>query len=45
MLEVPIDTQTNILTPEQDEAILRAAGFSNVSPFYAVFFRGWVAYP
>ena len=40
-----IDTQTNILTPEQDEAILREAGFSNVSLFYAAFsFRGWVAY-
>jgi tRNA (cmo5U34)-methyltransferase len=42
---VAIDTQTNILAPEQDEAILRAAGFSNVSLFYAAFsFRGWVAY-
>lgn len=42
---VAIDTQTNILTPEQDEAILREAGFSNVSLFYAAFsFRGWVAY-
>ena len=35
----------NILTPEQDEAILREAGFSNVSLFYAGFtWRGWVAY-
>jgi tRNA (cmo5U34)-methyltransferase len=34
-----------VLAPEQDEAILRDAGFSNVSPFYAAFcFRGWVAY-
>jgi tRNA (cmo5U34)-methyltransferase len=32
---VAIDTQTNILTPEQDEAILREAGFTNVSLFYA----------
>lgn len=40
-----IDTQLHILTPEQDEAILRGAGFSNVSLFYAGFtFRGWVAY-
>lgn len=40
-----IDTQLTILTPEQDEAILREAGFSNVSLFYAGFtFRGWVAY-
>jgi tRNA (cmo5U34)-methyltransferase len=42
---VAIDTQTNILTPEQDEAILGEAGFSDVSLFYAAFsFRGWVAY-
>ncbi|MEQ1715713.1 MAG: methyltransferase domain-containing protein [Hyphomicrobium sp.] len=34
-----------ILTPEQDEEILREAGFSNVSLFYAGFtFRGWVGY-
>ena len=40
-----IDARLTILTPEQDEAILREAGFSNVSLFYAGFtFRGWVAY-
>ena len=40
-----IDTQTTILSPEQDETILRDAGFSNVSLFYAGFsFRGWVGY-
>lgn len=40
-----IDARLTILTPEQDEAILREAGFSNVSQFYAGFaFRGWVAY-
>lgn len=40
-----IDRQLHILTPEQDEAILREAGFSNVSLFFAGFtFRGWVAY-
>jgi tRNA (cmo5U34)-methyltransferase len=34
-----------ILAPEQDEALLREAGFSDVSLFYAGFtFRGWVAY-
>jgi tRNA (cmo5U34)-methyltransferase len=34
-----------ILAPEQDEAILREAGFSNISLFYVGFtFRGWVAY-
>ncbi|MDQ8727239.1 class I SAM-dependent methyltransferase [Bradyrhizobium sp. LHD-71] len=40
-----IETKTHVLTPEEDEAILHAAGFSNVSLFYAAFtFRGWVAY-
>jgi tRNA (cmo5U34)-methyltransferase len=34
----------NIFTPEQDESILRDAGFSDVSLFYAAFtWRGWVA--
>jgi tRNA (cmo5U34)-methyltransferase len=38
-----IDARLIILSPEQDEAILREAGFSNVSLFYAGFtFRGWV---
>lgn len=36
---------THILTPDEDEAVLREAGFSGVSLFYAGFtFRGWVAY-
>jgi tRNA (cmo5U34)-methyltransferase len=40
-----IDAQLTLLTPEQDEAILREAGFSKVSLFYAGFtFRGWVGY-
>lgn len=40
-----IDTKTHLLAPEEDEAILREAGFSNISQFYAAFtFRGWVAY-
>lgn len=40
-----ITERLRILTPEQDEAILRDAGFSNVSLFYAGFtFRGWVGY-
>ena len=34
-----------LLSPEQDEALLREAGFSNISLFYVGFtFRGWVAY-
>ena len=40
-----IDARLTILPPEQDEAILREAGFSNVSLFYAGFiFRGWVGH-
>lgn len=40
-----VESHLNILTPEQDEAILLEAGFSNVGLFYAGFtFRGWVAY-
>jgi len=40
-----IDARLTILTPEQDEAILRDAGFTDVSQFYAgLAFRGWVAY-
>ena len=40
-----IAARLTILTPEEDEAILREAGFSNVSLFYAGFtFRGWVSY-
>jgi hypothetical protein len=36
---------TPALSPEEDEASLRAAGFSDVRLFYAAFtFRGWVAY-
>lgn len=35
----------NLLSPEQDEAILRDAGFTGVTPFYAAFtWRGWAAY-
>ena len=34
-----------ILTPAQDEAVLREAGFSEVQLFYVGFtFRGWVGY-
>lgn len=35
----------DVLEPSQDEEILRSAGFSKVSLFYAAFtWRGWVAY-
>lgn len=34
-----------ILSPEQDEALLREAGFSEVATYYAALtFRGWLAY-
>jgi len=40
-----VESHLDMLTPEQDEAILREAGFSDVSLFYAAFtWRGWVAY-
>lgn len=40
-----IDAKIHILSPEQDEAIMRDAGFSDVSLFYTgLTFRGWVAY-
>jgi tRNA (cmo5U34)-methyltransferase len=40
-----IDGQLSILAPEQDEVILREAGFSDPTLFYTGFtFRGWVAY-
>jgi len=40
-----VDAQLSILPPEQDEAILRSAGFSAPTVFYTGFtFRGWVAY-
>jgi tRNA (cmo5U34)-methyltransferase len=40
-----IATRLSILAPEEEEAMLREAGFTNVSLFYAgLSFRGWVAY-
>lgn len=40
-----VSRSLSLLTPEEDEAVLRAAGFSEVTPFYAAFtWRGWVAY-
>ncbi len=40
-----IATRLSILSPEDDEAMLRDAGFSGVSLFYAgLSFRGWVGY-
>lgn len=40
-----IGTRLSILAPEEEEAMLREAGFAGVSLFYAgLSFRGWVAY-
>ncbi len=42
---VAIRDRLPVLSPEDDEALMRAAGFSDVSLFYAALtFRGWVAY-
>jgi tRNA (cmo5U34)-methyltransferase len=40
-----IASKLSVLSPEDDEAMLREAGFDNVSLFYAgLSFRGWVGY-
>lgn len=40
-----IATKLSVLSPEEDEAELRKAGFSDVRLFYAAMtFRGWVGY-
>ncbi|MFC6338258.1 methyltransferase domain-containing protein [Pseudomonas sp. CCM 7891] len=40
-----ISAQLPVLSPEDDEALLRAAGFESVELFYAGFsFKGWIAY-
>jgi tRNA (cmo5U34)-methyltransferase len=40
-----LKTKLSILSTEQEESMLRDAGFENVSSFYSAFtFRGWVAY-
>ncbi|GLU26275.1 methyltransferase [Brucella sp. NBRC 12950] len=40
-----INERLHILTPQQDEALMRGAGFKDLSLFYASFtYRGWVAY-
>ena len=44
-MRAAVEANLNMLTPEQDEAILRDAGFHDVSQFYSAFtWRGWVAY-
>lgn len=44
MAAVAIGKQLPILAPEQDEELMRRAGFSAISTFYVgLAFRGWVA--
>ena len=44
-MRAAVEAHLSLYEPEQDEAILREAGFANVSLFYAAFtWRGWVAY-
>jgi tRNA (cmo5U34)-methyltransferase len=40
-----IGTRLSILAPEEEDAMMRGAGFADVSLFYAgLSFKGWVAY-
>lgn len=44
-MKAKVEAHLSLLAPEQDEAILREAGFRDVGLFYAAFtWRGWVAY-
>lgn len=39
-----VDANLNALSPEQDEGVLRDAGFTDVAMFFAAFtWRGWIA--
>lgn len=39
-----VASSVRMLSPDEDEAILRAGGFKDVTPFFAAFtWRGWVA--
>ena len=44
-MKAKVAAHLSMLAPEQDEAILREAGFRDVSLFYSAFtWRGWIAY-
>jgi tRNA (cmo5U34)-methyltransferase len=44
-MRAAVEAHLSLLSPEQDAAILRDVGFSDVTLFYAAFtWRGWVAY-
>lgn len=43
--QAAMKTKLSILAPEEEEALLKQAGFCQISLFYAAFsFKGWVAY-
>lgn len=40
-----VEAHLDLPTPEEDERVLREAGFRDVTAFYAAFtWRGWVGY-
>jgi len=40
-----VEAHLDLLSPEEDERVLREAGLRDVTAFYAAFtWRGWVAY-
>jgi tRNA (cmo5U34)-methyltransferase len=44
-MRAAVEAHLSLLSPERDEELLREAGFSEVTLFYAAFtWRGWVAY-
>ncbi|WP_428671395.1 class I SAM-dependent methyltransferase [Reyranella sp.] len=44
-MRAAVDAHLPVLDPEQDDAVLREAGFGGVSLFYAALtWRGWIAY-
>lgn len=44
-MRASVDAHVPVLDPEEDESVLRQAGFSDVSLFYTAFtWRGWIGY-
>jgi tRNA (cmo5U34)-methyltransferase len=44
-MRAAVEAHLSLYEPDEDAAMLRDAGFKNVSLFYAAFtWRGWVAY-
>lgn len=42
---IAVAAQLSLLSPEDDETLMREAGFQNVTPFYSAFtWRGWAGY-